>query len=262
MKTAILSIAVSAAALFGCTEVMGGYTSTGGKMANAKTIKASENVITKTEKLQPFEKISSDVVSNVAVTQSTDNRSEIKITGPDNIVGLFQFEVKNGELNLSMKPGYKWKEKITMQVEIASPKITEIENDGVGNLSLEKIKSPSLSVKSDGVGEISLSNIETGDLRIASEGVGSLSASAITATNTKISNGGVGSIEISGKSVKTEIENSGVGSIEAGDFKSETVVVDNDGVGSITANATKTATYSKGGVGSVDITGTAKVTKK
>ncbi len=243
------------------SEMSTTYDSGRDENGNITKIEASDTKSTKRDRLGTFDKIDIDIVGTVTVRQ--DKNATIEITGPDNLVNLFTYAIDNGKLSLKLKRGYKVKGKKKIDIVISSPTLTEIANNGVGTINVEKLTTPSLAIKSSGVGECKLTNIQTSGLcSVSNDGVGSIYISNLTSESFKADNSGVGSIEVSGTAKTVRLDNSGVGSINAAALKGEDVVANCSGVGSVEGYASETAEYSKSGVGSVDIQGGGKVTKK
>ncbi len=240
---------------------MSTYDSGRDENGNITKIEASDTKSTKKDRLDTFDKIDIDIVGTVTVRQNKN--ATIEITGPDNLVNLFSYDIDNGKLSLKLKRGYKVKGKKKIDIAISSPTLTEIANNGVGTVNVEKLTTPSLRIASSGVGECKLADIKTTGLcSVSNDGVGSIYISNLTAESFKADNSGVGSIEVSGTAKTVKIDNSGVGSIDASALKSQNAIANCSGVGSVKAYASESAEYSKSGVGSIDIEGNGKITKK
>lgn len=229
---------------------------------NIKKVEASEKMSTKTESIAKFSKIDSDIVAKIVFVQDKGGKSKIEIKGNDNLLDIVKYEVNGGTLRLYHKKGYKVEGKPKITVTVTSTQLTELSTDGVGSIEIAKLETPSFTLDSDGVGNCELGTIKADRFKINNDGVGSVEIAKLTAKDVEIINSGVGSISVSGTADNAKFSNSGVGSIEAGNLKCKTIDADNSGVGSIECNASTKAFYKKGGVGSVNISGSGEKIKK
>ena len=65
-------------------------------------IQPSKKLITRDYKVKEFNKIDAGTVGDIYYTQSADEKTDVQIYGPDNIVALIQVAVKDSTLLLSI----------------------------------------------------------------------------------------------------------------------------------------------------------------
>ena len=261
MKIAII-LGALALAFNGCST--NGSTLNTGKDENGdiREVAASSKISTKTESIAKFDKIKTDIVADIVFVQDKGATLKIEVKGNDNLLDIVKYEVKNGTLHIDKKKGYKVTGKVDLTVTVTGQTLTELNNDGVGNVTIKSLDTPSFKLDSDGVGSCELGTIKADYFEVESDGVGSTDIAKLTAKNVKIDNSGVGSVSVSGTADNAVLDNSGVGSIEAGGLRCKTVDADCSGVGSIDCYASEKALYKRGGVGSVEIGGGGEKIKK
>ena len=269
MKSIIFSAAIIALSIASCSFSTSSDSFNTGKDKDGKftVIEESGPETVKKESLPDFDRIENETVATIIYTQDTNANPGIEIKGPKNIVNIITYNVSdNGNLTIDAKRGYKIRKtdrNKKIEIRINSRSLSKIENNGVGDIQIKSLSTTDFSLEANGVGDTNISSLKIAQsLKIENSGVGSVNANNVSAKSVSIENDGVGSIQISGNAQFANFENSGVGSIEAGNLLAKNVTADNSGVGSIECNASATAVYSKSGVGSVDIKGNAKITKK
>ncbi len=236
-----------------------------GKDSNGNTtaVEASSETSIRKEQTEKFDKLQIDGLFECVYTQNNENKYTVTITGPKNIVDLYDLKVRNGQLRIDLKKGYRIKKYKTNDVliEISSPDLTKLSNDGVGKVTVENLATNNFEMDATGVGSTEIHNLKAQTIDLNNSGVGNVDI-RLEAANVVLENSGVGKISASGKAKTADMENNGVGSIEAGSLICETLEAENSGVGSIEAHATQYAEYKNSGVGSVNIQGNGKVVKK
>ncbi len=205
--------------------------------ANTRDIENSSKNITRNYNVYGFDGIVSDVVGNIVFTQSTDDKSSLKIVGPEEYVSLIKVEVDKGLLcikqNMRMKNN-KINDKIT--ITISAPHLKLVTIEGVGGFTIiDAFKTDILNLSSKGVGNININNINCNEVNISSEGVGSVS--------------------INGNTNLAVFKLDGVGSIKAEDLKAKEVIAQSNGIGNITCYALEQVTATSNGVGSINYKG-------
>lgn len=230
---------------------------------NTTAVEASSETSTRKEQTEKFNKLKIDGVFNCVYTQNSNNEYTVTINGPKNIVDLYDLKVSNGQLHIDLKKGYRIKKYKANDVliEISSPDLRKLSNDGVGKVTVENLATNNFEIDATGVGSTNIANLKAQTVDLTNSGVGNVDIH-LDADNVVFENSGVGKISASGKAKTADMENSGVGSIEASGLTCETIKAENDGVGSIKAYVTKYAEYKNSGVGNVDIKGNGQIVKK
>lgn len=199
-------------------------------------IQPSSNIVSKEIPLDSFDRVEVDVMAGVQFVQTVDKNCRAVLTAPDNYLDLFQFRVKNGELEVEFV-----QERVNIVAErvnlvIYAPTLHKLENGGVADVRIDKLNSRRLEVGNSGVGNMTLSGLRVGELKAACEGVGN--------------------IELSGQSYRATLLCSGVGKIKAEELKANNVAGEVTGVGNITCYATDSIWATVSGVGSLKYRGT------
>lgn len=263
MKT-LSFLSAAALALCSCSFNPAATISTGKDSdGNITTVEASNEVSIRKEQTEKFDEIKIDGVFDCVYTQNSNNEYTVTINGPQNIVELYEVKVSNGQLHIDLKRGYRIKKMKTddILVEITSPELNKLSNDGVGKVTIENLATGNFEMDATGVGSTDIRSLKAQTVDLDNSGVGNVDIH-LEADNVVFENSGVGKISASGKAKTADMENSGVGSIEATGLTCETIKAENSGVGSIKAYATKYAEYENSGVGSVNIQGNGKIVKK
>ena len=180
---------------------------------DSNQIEPSDNVVTQTYKLQPFEKVEMTCVGHVEIIQ--DERK-------DGTVELTAIGFRKSNINITTKK---------VKIRVYTSDLIELRNSGAASISMDSLDTDRLEIVNSGVGSINISGIAD-DVKIINSGVGSINAEKLKALNVKASVSGVGSITCYA-SEHIEGRVSGVGSLKyAGNPKKK----DNkrSGVGSIT----------------------------
>lgn len=196
------------------------------------SIKPSKNVITRNYDVKEFTKIEASAVGDVYYTQSTDGKTSVKISGPDNYINLFEVSVKDGTLFISMPKNTRFSNGKKLKIEISTPKLNGIDFKGVGDIYIKE-------------------GLTTDNLDVSSKGVGDVKINALTCEDVEVQSMGVGDVYLQGTAKNATLHSKGVGDIEAEDLHAENVNASSKGVGSITCYATKSIEASAKGVGSI-----------
>lgn len=231
MKKSFLFICLCSLLLSACH--IGDIKINGGAM-----IEPSENIVKKEYPLKNFDKIDIDVMANVKFIQSTDGKSRVVLSAPENYVELFSFEVDGSELEATHTRSGINLDTEHVDVTIYSPTLKSLENDGLAVIEMTHLKTDRLEVDNTGVGSMYLTGLDVKELMVDCSGVGS--------------------IELGGKADKAELECSGVGSIEAQQLKAKSVRGEVSGVGGIKCYAIERIDAEVSGVGSLEYGGSPK----
>lgn len=267
----LASLTILAFALFACSFNPSKYLnpaqfSTGeDENGNKQTIEASKTIATEKKTLPEFDQIESDFVGKIIFIQNKDAKSpEAKITGAENVIPIFELKVEKRTLHINGKRGFEIKgmSNSHISIEITGKELKGITNNGVGEITIDKLVADAFRMVSTGVGHSEIGSLVANNLFAKNDGVGSIEISNISTKDVSAENNGVGSIELSGTTGNASYANNGVGSIEASGLKAKNVKAFNNGVGSVNCHASDYAEYSKNGVGSIDISGNALKVKK
>ncbi len=87
----------------------------------------------------------------------TQGAPKITISGDDNIISALVFDLHDGHLNLSISRSYSTEQSIV--VHVSSSVLNDLEVNGAGDVTVERISSPNLTVKLSGTSDFSISGI-------------------------------------------------------------------------------------------------------
>ena len=107
---------------------------------------------------------SNDVVIHVGEAQS------LRVSGDDNIVGRVTTDVQGGTLVIGTMPG-SFTTRVPMRVEIAVPSLSALTLSGSGNVTVEGVAQPSVTVTLSGSGTVQASGTAD-DLEVTVSGSG------------------------------------------------------------------------------------------
>ena len=198
--------------------------------------------------------------STISKEFPASNFSKIKCTGVMNVILIagetegvkvettdkLMKEVKitqNGDLLLletENSRSFKKGDKVTAYITFK--KLSEIRNDGVGNISNDKPFSlNSLLLSGNGVGNVNLNIEDAGEITMDYNGVGNM--------------------KLKGHCKTFSIKSNGVGNVECFDMNADVLKLDNNGVGNVEVFASNEIYMKNSGVGNVKYKGPAKVMK-
>ena len=202
----LLILMFSVLSLTSCKMNLGDWSGT------SNQIEASNNVVTKTYKVSPFEQVNMSWVGHVEIIQDEKKSGTIELTAPENYQELYKFESENGKLTIR-----NTKNKINIQtrnvtIKVYTADLIGIHNSGAASIEMDSLDTDRLKIINSGVGNIEVTGIAD-DVELRNSGVGSIEASQLKALNVKASVSGVGSIECyASESIEGSV--SGVGSLE------------------------------------------------
>lgn len=196
-------------------------------------IEPSENIVKAKYPLEAFDKVDNHVVGTIQLVQS--NKSRVTLSAPENYIDLFEFENKNGELNIKYTKDNVNFSANDITIIIYTPTLREVVNSGAADIHLDSLTTDEFEVKNTGVGSFELNQI--------------------IAKKIEISCTGVGSINIDGETDEAEYSCTGVGSIHAREMKAREVRANVSGVGGIDCFASDFIDGHVTGVGGLNYAG-------
>lgn len=208
----------------------------------SRKMKPSENVVEKEMKMAPFERVNLDAMGHVKIVQTQGNDYRVVLSAPDNYMDLFEFKVDDGEMEMDFADGTVGDIEVKdVIVTIYTPRLIEVENEGLCTLTIDSLKSRLLKVENSGVGAMKLRGLNVEKIAVDCSGVGG--------------------INLEGRAVWANLECSGVGGIDAKKLKARRVKADVSGVGGLECYASDSLKASVSGVGALKYAGKPKVKK-
>ncbi len=179
---------------------------------DTKTIEPTSKIVTKTYKLQAFEKVKMECVGPVEIIQNETKNGIVELTAPDNYIDLYKFENKQGTLIIDFVKGNTNIRSKKVNIKVYTSDLVKIENSGAANIKMSYLDTDHLEVVNSGVGSIVIAGIAD-DVKLINSGVGSINTQAFKALNVKADVSGVGSISCYA-SERLDANVSGVGSLK------------------------------------------------
>jgi hypothetical protein len=162
--------------------------------------------------------------------------ASVVVHGDSNLLPLLDSVVDNGQtLQLRWKRGTSVRSDSRTWVEVTAPQIHAVSSAGSGDITIDTMKVPQLSLSISGSGGVRAKALSTDELslRIA----------------------GSGSAGLSGRSARLDIDLSGSGGIDAADLRADDVRVSIAGSGSASVHAARSLAVNIAGSGDVSYGG-------
>ena len=198
-----------------------------------RELKGSGNIITETYEVSEFDEIDFSSVGQVNIIQ--DGSSGVSITGDDNIVELYEVEVRGNRLDIDSESYVNFSPSSELVIDIYLSDLTELSISGAGdilgeNLQLEDLEidltgagqielsgsAETLDLNSSGAADIDVQNLEVERAAVNLTGVGNITLWVTDALNARIS--GAGNISYYGEP-EVDSDISGVGRINSSGAK-------------------------------------------
>ena len=196
-------------------------------------VEPSEKIVKAKYPQAAFDKVDNHVVGTIQLVQS--NQSRVTLSAPENYIEYFEFENKDGKLNINYAEKSVNMSANDVVIIIYTPNLREVNNSGAADIHLD--------------------SLNTGEFKVINSGVGSFELNQINAKKIDVSCSGVGSINIDGQTDEAEYSCSGVGGIHAQEMKAREVKAKVSGVGGIDCFASDYINGRVTGVGSLNYAG-------
>ena len=183
-----------------------------GSWGNAEHIEPSDEIVSESYKLAPFEVVYMNCLGIVELIQSEEKDGTVEVTAPENYAELLKFESKGGKLDIDFTKKSINIDAHKIKIKVYTNDLVKIQNSGAAGITMENLDTDRLKVVNSGVGEIRVAGI-TDDAELICSGVGSIVANDLKALNVKATVSGVGSISCYASN-KLEGKVSGVGSLK------------------------------------------------
>jgi hypothetical protein len=170
----------------------------------------------------------------------------VTVRGDDNLLPLVQTVVEGSgdarSLRIQIKPGESLRSKTPIVVTVDVVKLNALASAGSGDITLEALRMPALSLSISGSSNAKLQQLDTDRLRIDIAGSGDVQAS--------------------GRAARLDIAIAGSGDVRTRDLDAAEVSVAIAGSGDASVTAQKSLSVSIAGSGDVDYTGAASQVSK
>lgn len=226
---------------------------------SGKTVKASDNYVTKQIRVKNFDEILVSGSVDVTYTQRP-GKPEVEIYTSENVVDLLDIRVKNGCLNVGFKKNVSVKYN-KLEVRVSSEDLNQINIVGSGDFEFANgLKTDNLSITVAGSSDVKGENIRCSqELLMSVAGSGDLNLENVTAITTKASVAGSGTIRMNGSTQDANYSVAGSGDLLAEDYVAQNVDASVAGSGDIKCHAVKYLKAHTNGSGEIGYKGDPKV---
>lgn len=211
--------------------------------ASAQAATGSGKPATETRDASGFSAINLRGGINLIVRQGA--REAVQVSADDNLLPLLQTVVEgsgdNRTLLIQWKPGESIRSLGKTVVTIDVVKLNALASSGSGDITIEPLKTPALSLSISGSSDARVNQLDTARF--------------------SISIAGSGDVRANGKAAKLEVSIAGSGDVKARDLAADDVTISIAGSGDASVQANKTLAVSIAGSGDVEYSGAATLAK-
>ena len=187
----ILFLSVALLAVLACNFVVA---------APGKHIKGNGVKVENTYDLDSFNAVKVNGSTDVVFSQGPQ---KIVLAADENLIDIFEIEVKDGILNVGVKRGYGYSSKGKTVVTVSSPELNSVKINGSGDFKIEDIllSAGDFSVAVNGSGDFKADAIECRNLLSHINGSGDIEVNALTASSADVKINGSGDVKLTCKNV-------------------------------------------------------------
>jgi hypothetical protein len=211
--------------------------------AGAHAATGSGKLATESRDASGFSAISLRGNINVVVRQGA--REAVQVTADENLLPLLQTTVEgsgdNRTLRIQWKPGESVRTKTEPVVTVDVIQLGAVASSGSGDIKIEPLKTPSLSLSISGSSDAKLEQLDTAQF--------------------SINIAGSGDVRANGNALKLDIAIAGSGDVRARELACDDVSISIAGSGDASVQANKTLAVSIAGSGDVEYSGAATLAK-
>ena len=204
----------------------------------------SGKALSETRAVSGFQAIALPGSIDVVVRQASSEG--VQVRADDNVLPLVQTIVEGSgdtrTLRIQFKAGVSVRTKTPVVVSVDVIKLSAVSSSGSGNIRIEALKTPQLSLSISGSSDARLQQLDTDQL--------------------SVSIAGSGDVQASGRAGKLDVSIAGSGDLRARELAAGEVSVTIAGSGDASVTAQKTLSVAIAGSGDVDYGGGAVVTNK
>lgn len=181
----ILFLSVALLAVLACNFVVA---------APGKHIKGNGVKVEKSFDTAPFDAVRLNGSFDVVFSQGPQ---KIVLAADENLIDIFEIEVKDGILNVGVKRGYGYSSKGKTVVTVSSPELNSVKVNGSGDFKVRKVlDSDALSLSINGSGDIEADKVECKNLSCNINGSGDIEVNALTASSADVKINGSGDVKL------------------------------------------------------------------
>jgi hypothetical protein len=213
---------------------------TAAAMAPAMALTVGSGVaVTEPRPVSGFQAIALRGAIDLVVRQAP--REGVQVHADDNVVPLVQTEIDAGgdvrTLRIQLKPGASVRTKTPVVVTVDVVKLSAVASSGSGDIRVEALHTPALTLSSSGSSEIRLEQLDTEQLGV--------------------SIAGSSNVQARGRAARLDVSISGSGDVQARELAAGEVKVSISGSGDASLTALRTLSVAIAGSGNVEYGGSA-----
>ena len=200
----VLCLMVSMLTLTSCNIGIGSW-------GSGEHIEPSDEIVSETYKLTPFEEVHMNCLGIVELIQSEEKDGTVELTAPENYAELLKFESKGSKLEINFTKKSINIDAHKIKIKVYTNDLVKIQNSGAAGITMQELDTDRLKVVNSGVGSIEAKDLKALNVKASVSGVGSISCYASNKLEGSVS--GVGSLKYAGHPKQVDKHRSGVGSI-------------------------------------------------
>lgn len=190
----------------------------------------AKDYVTKTVEIDDFNAITCNVPCEINYTPGA---VKCVVTVPEKIENDLSFEVKDGELEISLKAS-KYIKAFKITVNLSSDSLEAVNLNGAVNFDAEEgIKARNFGASMNGASSLEIDGLKTKDVEVTVNGTGKVEIEKLKSNFVKVTVNGAGGCELEGQSDKADLTVNGVGRIDITDLKCDSINSSVNGIGSI-----------------------------
>ena len=213
-----------------------------------------------------------DVNGSFVVDVRVGPATSLVVEADGNLLPLIRTDVRGDTLNIYADRSYRSRNPV--HVIYTVPRLTDLNQNGSGRITVEGLSGTPLSVRRNGSGSVNLSG-QVASLEASSNGSGSLDASRLQSANARLNLSGSGRLEVGRVAGDYAIVNlngsgqlrvtgtvrsltaraNGSGHLDLGQLSSDQADLSSSGSGGITANVRQSLIAQNGGSGGIRVYG-------
>lgn len=167
--------------------------------APGKHVKGNGVLCEKVFDLTPFDAVKINGSFDVIFTQGPQ---KVVLAADENLLDIFEVEVKDGSLSLGVKRGTGFSTNNKMVFTVSSPELNAAKVNGSGDFKVAGgLHTGDLSLSINGSGDIEAGEVECGNLICHINGSGDIDVDALTAAASDVKINGSGDVKLTCKSV-------------------------------------------------------------
>jgi hypothetical protein len=199
----------------------------------AETVVGNGRVISESRTFGAFNAIGLSSSVDLRLRQGTT--PSLIVHGESNLLPLVETTLEGDSLQVRWKRGVSVRSQAPVYVEVVAPLVQAVSSSGSGDVDIDTLKVPRLSLSFKGSGDLRAKNLSTDDLSVSIAGSSDL--------------------QLAGQATRLKIEVRGSGDVDASQLRSDDVTIGIAGSGDVSVHAARALAVSIAGSGDVRYSG-------